>query len=331
MSERPIFVVGFQRSGTTLLQSLLGAHPRIAAPPEVHFFFRIYELRDYWGDLHDDDRATTVVRELLRAPLGLLDDCGFDEDVLTARFLASGRSYAALLTIVLDDFAERSGKSRWSEKTPAQRPALIWSVLPDAQVVHIVRDPRETVASAASTFDQGAPPWAIADQLRQFTLAAMDDRHGAPPEQYLFIRYEELAATPDRVLPSVCAFLGEEFDPQMLQPTAARQTALPGWQPPWQAEAAEPVRPPRSDWTRRLSLAQRTLVSAAVRDIAAPLGYPPVRHRTLLAARALAPLRVPHRREQRRRRRHPARTPAERYAAVQELIRAREQTMRERT
>ena len=38
--DRPIFVVGYQRSGTTLLQALLGAHHRIAGPPETHFIFR---------------------------------------------------------------------------------------------------------------------------------------------------------------------------------------------------------------------------------------------------------------------------------------------------
>jgi len=72
MSERPIFVVGFQRSGTTLLQSLLGAHPRIAAPPEVHFFFRIHQLRDYWGDLAETANAAQASHDpamLLRGPM----------------------------------------------------------------------------------------------------------------------------------------------------------------------------------------------------------------------------------------------------------------------
>ena len=37
LAEPPIFVVGAGRSGTTLLQSLLSAHPRIAGTPETHF------------------------------------------------------------------------------------------------------------------------------------------------------------------------------------------------------------------------------------------------------------------------------------------------------
>ncbi|NEQ53441.1 MAG: sulfotransferase, partial [Leptolyngbya sp. SIO3F4] len=35
--ERPIFIVGMPRSGTTLLTTILSAHPRIAISPESHF------------------------------------------------------------------------------------------------------------------------------------------------------------------------------------------------------------------------------------------------------------------------------------------------------
>src|SRR5436309_3360296 len=47
MTDRlpPIFVVGFSRSGTTLLQALLGAHSRISAPPEIAFFARVWRHR----------------------------------------------------------------------------------------------------------------------------------------------------------------------------------------------------------------------------------------------------------------------------------------------
>ncbi|GAI08625.1 unnamed protein product, partial [marine sediment metagenome] len=43
-SFTPIFIIGVGRSGTTLLQSILNAHPKICFPPETHFvknYFRI--------------------------------------------------------------------------------------------------------------------------------------------------------------------------------------------------------------------------------------------------------------------------------------------------
>ena len=37
LSEPPVFIVGAGRSGTTLLRTLLSAHPRLAVTPETHF------------------------------------------------------------------------------------------------------------------------------------------------------------------------------------------------------------------------------------------------------------------------------------------------------
>jgi hypothetical protein len=50
-SNRPIFLVGCPRSGTTLLSVLLHAHPRIAMPPETRFLLPAYRRRAEYGDL----------------------------------------------------------------------------------------------------------------------------------------------------------------------------------------------------------------------------------------------------------------------------------------
>src|SRR4051812_17375571 len=141
----PIFVVGLPRSGTTLLQSLIGAHPRIAAPPELFFGRRIVQFRDYWGDLNDDAVLRRVLEETLSLPN--LSESGFELERVFARASKGSRTYPGVLDAVMSDYAERNGKVRWSEKSPMQRSRLIWLLMPDAQVVHIVRDPRPCVAS----------------------------------------------------------------------------------------------------------------------------------------------------------------------------------------
>ena len=46
MSEnRPIFLVGCPRSGTTLLSTMLHGHPRLAMPPETRFLLPAYRSR----------------------------------------------------------------------------------------------------------------------------------------------------------------------------------------------------------------------------------------------------------------------------------------------
>ena len=51
MTDSPIFVVGCPRSGTTMLQLMLHAHPRIAIPPETRFLLTAYWERRTFGDL----------------------------------------------------------------------------------------------------------------------------------------------------------------------------------------------------------------------------------------------------------------------------------------
>lgn len=322
MAERPIFVVGYQRSGTTLLQSLLGAHPRIAAPPELHFWFRIVDLADHWGDLCVDSRAAAVVHELLDAPLGMLDDAGFDDAELTAAFLRTDRSYAALLDTVMSDFARRQGKQRWSEKSPYQRPAQIWSLLPDAQVLHIVRDPRDVAASEAETFRR-LPAWRAAERVCHFTERSMSDAVGAAADAYRRVRYEDLAADPERVMAEVCAFLGEDFPDQLVTASRTATSAIPASTTPWQREAAEPIRPPRSNWASRLDARQRALVCAVVSDLLPVLDYPPSPANLVKIGRILRPTTLPGKRAERRRRTKIARSvssPADRHAAVRTFI-----------
>jgi Sulfotransferase family len=322
MIERPIFVVGYARSGTTLLQSLLGAHPRIAAAPEVHFWLRIVELADYWGDLHDDARAHDVVRELLHPPVGLLDDAGIDDGAVLTTFLHSDRSYAALLDSLMTAIAQRQDKPRWSEKSPQQRPSWIWSLMPDAQILHIVRDPRD-VAASESTWWRGTPAWRSAEQCSDFTRNAVNDAASQPSGRYLRIRYEDLTAHPAAVMRSVCDFLGEAFPPDLTTVPRAATTAVPRETTPWQVEATQPIRPARSRWTAELDWRSRALVAAATVDVVRQLDYPQSPGVLTAAGRALRPTTWPRRRLEAHRRQkigRTARTPAERRAAIHALM-----------
>ena len=322
MSERPIFVVGYARSGTTLLQSLLGAHPRIAAAPEVHYWLRIVELADYWGDLHDDTRAAEVVHELLNPPPGLLDDIGVDDPAVLTSFLGSDRSYAALLDSLMTAIAQRQHKPRWSEKSPQQRPSWIWSLMPNAQILHIVRDPRDVAASESSWW-RGTPAWRSAEQCCEFTRAAINDADGQLADRYLRLRYEDLTAEPAAVMGTVCEFLGEVFPPELTTVTRTATTAVPSAASPWQIEATQPIRPARSTWSTELGWRSRALVAAVTVDLVRQLDYPLASSTLTAAGRALRPTTWPRRQIEQHRRRsvgRTARTPAERRAAIHALM-----------
>jgi hypothetical protein len=317
----PIFVIGYQRSGTTLIQALLGAHPRIAAPPETYFAFRVADQAEYFGDLGDDTNLSRALHEAINPPLDVFADCAFDHDRLLARAKEGPRTYAALIDTIMSDFAERAGKQRWSDKSPGQRIDAAYGLFPDAQVVHIVRDPRDVVASSLET------PWTepdatrIAREWRSFTLHAIRRGFEVGPAQFLQIRYEDLTREPAAVLRVVCAFLGEEYEPAMLDDPSLRSGTVPAVASPWQKKALTSVVPAREGgWRERLQRIDQLRVNAVVGSMLAPLGYQAPSRRARVVG---LPLTVAERLRRARAWKRPAQaplTPEERYRLTRSFV-----------
>lgn len=272
--DAPIFVIGFQRSGTTLLQALLGAHPRIAGPPETYFQYRVADHADYFGDLSDDASLERALHDALNPPLDMFADCGFDEQRVLARARQGPRTYAGLFDAIMSDFAERAGKQRWSEKSAGQPIDAAWQLFPDAQVVHIVRDPRDVVASSLRMpwTDTGATQ--IARGWRSFTSHAIRRGFEAGPSRFLQIRYEDLARDPEPVLRILCTFLGEDYAPAMLDDPSLRRGAVPAVARGWQGGALAAIAPPREGaWREQLGRLDQARVHGVLGSMIGALGY----------------------------------------------------------
>jgi LPS sulfotransferase NodH len=329
-TNAPIFVVGYQRSGTTLLQSLLGAHPRIAAPPETFFIFRVVGLAGYFGDLNDDDALRLALREALNPPVPMFADCGFDEVRLFERARRAERTYASLFDVIMTDFADRHGKQRWSEKTPGQPARGVFELFPDAQVVHIVRDPRDVVASSLET------PWTpprtrlVAENWRQFTLDNARVGLDVGPRRFLQIRYEDLTSDPESVLGLVCTFLGEEFAPQMLDDPSLRAATVPAVAAEWQKRALDTVTSSRQGRWRKMSRRDQVQTCSVVRRELPALGYGTVDRTTAaLGAVVNAVMRPTELRDvtERLRLRVARRDPSRYYREIQRYMRRRASTV----
>src|SRR5215471_17881514 len=78
--DRPIFVLGCPRSGTTLLQLMLHAHPRIAIPPETRFVLTSYQARNSFGDLRDAASRRALASSIVGERSTLFYDLGLDAD-----------------------------------------------------------------------------------------------------------------------------------------------------------------------------------------------------------------------------------------------------------
>jgi len=253
-AERPIFVLGCPRSGTTLLQLMLHAHPRIAMPSETRFVLSTYSARNQFGDLREEPNRRGLARSIVGQRETLFYDLGLDHNEIVEEIAAAPPTLGSALGTIFRAYARRFGKPRWGDKRPGYYeniPALL-RLFPDAQIVHLVRDGRDCVASLKRM------PWFKQDvhaAVSTWMEAIGSCRRAArklPADAYYELQYEQLVADPAKQLAALCEFLGEDYEPQMTEPHKIANSTLPKRQV-WHSETHKRVTTTRSgSWQGRL-------------------------------------------------------------------------------
>jgi hypothetical protein len=276
-TERPVFVVGSPRSGTTLLRYMLCSHPRLYLPPESNFIPR-YFGRDptvpmSHGEAEAVLRGIASYRSFWRdwqGPRPGLEDLGLDE----SRILP-----ATLVDALYRRYAEQNGAARWGDKTPnhAAHVQLLDTLFPTCQVIHIVRDARDVTASSLESY-RGRRFFYMDAHYATRTWCrlvgtAMHQGRSLGPERYHQLRYEDLADDPVGEMRQVCAFLGEEYHPAMVTPRgeARRHHHSAGIH----GQVRQPVTGARMGrWQQDLQEADQRLVQSVAAPLLLYLGYP---------------------------------------------------------
>lgn len=229
VSERPIFIVGCPRSGTTLLQLMLHAHPDIAIPPENRFLLESYDRRQRFGDLRDELNRRQLAHFIVKRRRSKVRDYGLGQRATHRRIVQTAPTVGSAARVVFRSYAARFGKRRWGDKRPAyiQRLDVILRLFPDAQIIHIIRDGRDCVSSL-----KRMPWWSGGSIAAIYTWrsAIVKGRAAAarlPADSYVEVRYEDLVTAPEQQLRRMCAFLGEPFDEAMLAPHQVAEVAVP--------------------------------------------------------------------------------------------------------
>ena len=215
----PVFVVGMNGSGTTMLLDNLGRHPLLYAfPKETRFIPYLIVNQDRFGDLERDENFKRLWQEVLGYPVFEIVN-GYRKVPLPADWRNYPRSLSAVLDGVFRYFSVREGKQRWCEKTPqhVQNMQQLAELFPLARFIHVVRDGRDAAASFSRR-------WHRTPELTMFRwkkLVGEGHRQGRLLGSgcYMEVRYEELTTSPEHWLQEVCHFLGIPFDVAVLQST----------------------------------------------------------------------------------------------------------------
>jgi Sulfotransferase family len=214
----PVFIVGSPRSGTTLLRKVLDRHPALAICGETRFYRDVYARRRIFGDLNNLRNRRRLVEQYLSTVRA--KRIGVDPARLGTRLLNDANSYRALFTCILEYYAETQGKKRGGEKTPhhAFFTETLCEWFPGAAIIHLVRDPRDVVASLQL---QRWAPSSVVNNAWMWVLFNRGARRSSHRPEYLLVHYEKLVAHPEQELARICAHVGEDYAASMLAPADA--------------------------------------------------------------------------------------------------------------
>ncbi|MFC2029467.1 sulfotransferase [Chloroflexota bacterium] len=273
--ERPIFVVGVHRSGTTLLRFMLNSHPRIYIPPESDFIPRFFG-RDPGGEL-SEKRIACLLDTIFGSYRFSKEWRDTPPRLDTFLQAMANRSPADFLETLYGLYAQQNAALRWGDKTPiyASYVDLIHQILPHAQFIHIIRDGRDAALSMLEKWGQrefhvdiyfAARNWVR--RIRQAQASAED----LEPDQFYELRYEYLVAHPEPALRSLCEFLDEPYHPDMARHQLLGREQIPS------GDFHDAVRKPPSTarigrWQNEMSSRDQRLFQRVAGSLLTELGY----------------------------------------------------------
>jgi glycosyltransferase involved in cell wall biosynthesis len=274
-SKAPVFVLGCPRSGTTLLYHMLLSAGNFVVYRAESQVFNLLEPR--FGDL----RVLHNRRKLLAAweNSNLFTKTGLEASEVEKEVMANCENAGDFLRIVMELMARKQAVERWAESTPDHLLALprIKQTIPDALVIHIIRDGRDVALSLEKQHWIRPFPW---DHGKELLTAALywewivnrgRTLGRALGDDYMEVRYEDLVANPNSTLAEVGQFIDQDLDYEQIQRVGIGSVSRPNssFEGDKKAAGFHPV----ERWKKSLTRQQLGQVEGLIGQRLEELGY----------------------------------------------------------
>jgi len=216
------FVIGRPRSGTTMLRTILDAHPNVSIPLEsrvISFLHRKYKNISIW----DESKLLEFYDDIFKQPK--INTWIINEERLKSQILGLGKKanfirLIKLLYLNYESFFDKNTIQIIGDKNPGYSYNIselrtMLKLFPNAKIIHLTRDYRDHYLSMSKIDFEGnhlslvCYRWKYSfNQVRKTMVNNMNN--------YYFIRYEDLVLNPKSEVVKICNFLNIPYDEDMV-------------------------------------------------------------------------------------------------------------------
>lgn len=271
--DKTIFLTGVGRSGTTLLQSMLNAHPEICFAPETHFV-KNYLVPSLTGKVkfNNENLAHKLALDKDIARLDMDWKALLDQTTITCSGCVIN-FFKALFSAYIAKF----NKPHFGDKDPMNAPFIphINKAFPNAYLIHIIRDPRDVILSRMkSDWGKYTPFFKHVSEYQSHIKKALDDGMKCFGDRYIEVFYEKLLDDPEGELQRICSVLGVNYSSDMMQYHEKSDDLVFGDEKAWKENVFKPVMKGNTQkWKKELSPTQVAKIEGGIEQLMLELGY----------------------------------------------------------
>ena len=274
-SKAPVFVLGCGRSGTKLLYHTLLSAGGFAVYHAESNAFNLIGLR--FGSLARPENRRVLLDHWLRS--NLFYRSGLRREEIEPKILEECRNAGDFLRILMEAIAHKQGVDRWAECTPLHLLylPLIKKLLPDALIVHIIRDGRDVAVSLdrigwIRPFSWDRKRKLLAPAIFWKWIVSKGRRYGrAMGADYLEVHYEDVVEKPRETLARIGNFIDHDLDYDRIQQNAQGSMVAPNSS--FRGDGQEKESNPVGRWKTVLSADEVAQVESLIGDELQETGY----------------------------------------------------------
>lgn len=272
LEKPPFFILGSQRSGTTMLRLMLNNHRNLCIPHESAFITLYYPLLQAYGDLSQKEAQQKLLADVAQHRLVVRGDLIPSQEKVLEHDI---KDYRSFIEAVFSAYAAHHGKKRWGDKTPFYTPDIdvIRRIFPDCKIIHLVRDGRDVMVSQKNI------NWMSRNLVKlardwQWKTTLVHKIGSIIGDDFLEVKYETLVRQPEETLKVICEFLGEDYDPGILSYADVADQVVPSESLQWHRNSVKLPDPRKiGAWKNKLTSNEKIIFDDIAGETLELFGY----------------------------------------------------------